>query len=1346
MKIPPYLLALVLVCPVAFSVPADDPRIPEPLRAWQDWVLWDGDHRACPLPFNAPGKPVCVWPSRLDVRVASAGAGFVVDVVVFHEAWMPLPGGKDLWPEFVKTDGEPVPVLVREGRPAVKLTPGNHRIEGEFRWNKTPERMDIPPEIGMVALSLDGRSVEIPVRGADGQLWLARNTPGAETDKDFLSTKLYAELEDGIPMWLRVEVELIVSGKSREETIGGVLPAGWKAVSVTSQIPVAMDDAGLVKAQVRAGKWTVLVTAFRTDNPKDFAFSSQPAAGEILVGFRDRPDFRLVEIVGSPSVDVSQISFPEKWRELPVYRWNTGAPFAFEERMRGMGQQKPGGLKIDRDWWLDDDGGAFTFRDRIRGEQSEIWRLDAADGQDLGSARGDGAGLLITRNPANAAAGVEIRSRSVNLEATGRMARAREIPAAGWRTDAESLRVSLNLPPGWRLFALFGADWVWGDWLTAWTLLDLFLLLIFSLAVFRLWGWWPTVLAFAAFGLAYHEPGAPRYVWLTLLVPLALLRVVRPGRTQQWIVAWKWINVAALVLVLVPFVAQQVQQAIYPQLEKGMGISGPVSFSGIASPESVGNEFEPKEASVKRERGGEYMDSFSLISVAKSSRRTWDKENLAYDTKAKIQTGPGVPEWSWRNVSFGWNGPVISGHEVRPILISPAVERLLTVLRVLFALGLAAVLLRSRGRSANGAVTSVPALVLAGVMGFLTAGQAAEVPDKETLAALRTRLMEPSDAFPDAASIPEVSVSIQGNRIVMDTTIHAGATVAVPLPGKLPAWSPVSVLLDGKTAPALRRDDGFLWVAVPPGVHSVKVEGLLPGGTDWEWTFLLKPHRVAITAPDWTYSGVSPEGVPEQQVFFSKIQKASSGQAAYDRQDFTALALADRRIELGLTWRAYTTVTRLSPPGKAISLRVPLLPGENVITQNTLVADGMIEVRLGAQEKSVSWESEIPPSDNIHLATAAADTWVERWHLVVSPVWNIGITGLAPFFEVGSYPGLVPVWSPWPGESADLAVSRPEAIPGATVTVGSAAHDITLGKRQRTSILDLKLRSSLGEDFLIGLPSGAEVTALTLNATAIPVRKDGDRVVVPLRPGEQKVNLAWKSNVPLHPVTRVDEIRLPVDAANIRTVLQVPDNRWILWAHGPRRGPAVRFWTVLACSLVAAWVLGGLKQSPLGRSGWMLLGIGLTQVPLPAALLVVGWLFFIVWRGQDSFLRLPAWGFNLLQLVLIGVTLGAVGVLISAVAEGLLGNPEMFIQGNNSTRRELIWYLARCGDALPRPGCVTISIWWFRLLMLLWALWLAASLLRWLQNGWTQFSRGGCLKRAPKKTPTPPPIPKAAGN
>jgi hypothetical protein len=1315
-------------------------QIPEPLKAWEAWAIWGDDQRECPTPYSDSKKHLCFWPSRMGLQVERAGGQFDMAVTMFDETWMPLPGGADAWPMEVKANGAPVAVLEHEGTPAVRLTAGVFHIEGSYHWNSVPQCIAIPREIGILALVIDGKPVDAPVWDAQGFLWLKRDGSAGEADKNFLSVKLYAAMEDGIPLWLRTQVELTVAGKSREEDLGAVLPEGWKLAAIESPIPVAVDDAGRMKAQVRAGKWVLRADAFRYDNPKEFRYprGGKPAVAEELVAFRARPDFRTVEIVGSPSIDVSQTTFPQEWRELPVYRWDTRAPFRIEERMRGMGQQKPEGLRIVRDLWLDEEGRGLTFRDHISGRTQQIWRLDAAAGQDLGSVRSGGQGQLITRNPQNEASGVEIRTRDLDIEATGRMARAQEFSATGWRSDADTLKVTLNLPPGWRLFALFGSDWVRGDWLTAWTLLDLFVLLIFSLAVFRLWGIAAGLLAFVAFGLSYHEPGAPRYLWLFLLAALALQRVVPEGRGRRALGVGKWVVVAVFALVLVHFVAQQVQQAIYPQLEVVRerpwtlfpvfaAVAGSDANRSAMEIEQTARAFPAPSSPVKFSTG-------SLVLA---------KENLAYDAKARIQTGPGVPEWNWRAMSFGWNGPVSATQEVNPVLISLTLERALTVLRVVLLLILAAVLLGARrlgGSIFRGRGKAAAALAF--FCAVANASAQSPIPDQATLDKLRERLLEVSDAYPNAADIPTVSLALNERKLVIDAEIHTAVRTAVPLPGKLPAWSPLNVLVDDKPEVALRRDDGYLWVVLAAGVHHVRVEGSLANVSEWEWTFLLKPRQVKIEAPGWTFSGVKADGAPEAQVFFALKQKATAGAASYDRQDLQSIVAIDRNLEFGLVWQVRTTITRLSPVGKAIAIRVPLLPGENVLSSNAAVKDGFIEVRLGAQEKSFTWESGVAPVNSLKVATRADDAWVERWRLVASPVWNIKISGLPPTFEPGDT-NLVPVWQPWPGESVDLAISRPEAIAGATVTVSKATLEMSLGKRQRVSRLDLSLRCSLGEDFLVGLPADAEITSLSQDAKPIPVRKDANKLIIPVRPGEQTISIGWKRNAPLGFRAAADEVRLPVESANIETIITVPEDRWVLWADGPRVGPAVRFWGILVCSLLAAVALGRIAGSPVRAIPWMLLVIGLTQVPLVAAFVVVGWLFFIAWRGSESFQRLGAGGYNALQVAFILLTVVALGILFTAVGEGLLGRPEMHIIGNGSTQTALRWFQARSENLLPHCECLSISIWWYRLLMLAWALWLAASLIRWLQAGWRNFSRGGFFRGQPKSKaqPTPPPLP-----
>jgi hypothetical protein len=109
----------------------------------------------------------------------------------------------------------------------------------------------------------------------------------------------------------------------------------------------------------------------------------------------------------------------------------------------------------------------------------------------------------------------------------------------------------------------------------------------------------------------------------------------------------------------------------------------------------------------------------------------------------------------------------------------------------------------------------------------------------------------------------------------------------------------------------------------------------------------------------------------------------------------------------------------------------------------------------------------------------------------------------------------------------------------------------------------------------------------------------------------------------------------------------------------------------------------------------------------------------------------------------LGLAFGAVmaaAVLISVLHAGLLGSPHMFISGEGSSTSLLRWFQARSGPELPVPGVVSVSIWFYRLFMLAWALWLAFALLRWVQWGWKQVTAGGLWKSKPRRQ-VPPELP-----
>jgi hypothetical protein len=1326
----------------------DGKDVPEPLQGWVDWVLWGDEEIDSPRAYDDAKKAFRAWPSELRVTVGEKGADFRMEVEVFAEAWMPLPGAADVWPVAVMAGEVNQAVVEREGRPAIRLGKGSHQLTGRFEWKDMPQKLPVPVHIGLVALSIDGEPVEVPARDEKGALWLKRTVVSDAEQKDYLGTKVHALLEDGIPLRWQAEVEMIVSGRSREEDIGIVLPAGWRLSGIQSQIPVALDDAGRMKAQVRAGRWTARLSAFRNDAADEVVWPTGSGFSEVLVAFRAKPEFRMVEISGAMTVDVSQVSFPDEWKSEPVYRWETGAPLVIDERVRGMGMQRPQGVTIQREWWLDEQGGGMTFRDRINGAMQQVWRLDAGEGMELGSMEANGDGQLITRHPETGALGVEVRDRDLQLEATGRINQVGKLSATGWLVDADDVETTLHLPPGWRLLALFGADSVDGDWLTAWTLLDLFLLLLFTLAVLRLWGWKPALLAFFAFGLAYHEPGAPKMLWLLLLIPLALLRVVDKGWAKNLLLTAKWVMVLVFVVVAVPFVKGQIQQAIYPQLEADMHWENRMMQEERSAMSYQMNAPNSGDTDPFADNSG--VDSSSqLLSRRVPSKAIFAKgsDNMSYDPKTRIQTGPGVPSWTWREVSFGWNGPVGPGQVVTPVLVPQSVERVLSLVRVALLLALAACLLQVRrwsGPLMRGAVKA--ACVMGGVLWIGTMPAEAQFPEKAMLDELRSRLLKSSDAFPGAADVRHVDLKLEERKLTMHVEIHAAARAAVPLPGRLPAWSPVSVRFEGGGAPLMLREGGHVWVLLEQGVHRMVVEGLLPDLSDWQWTSKIVPRRVTVDAPGWNVGGLNAEGSMVSQLLFSRVVRDEGDAVRYERPNLRAVVGLERQIELGLVWQVRTVVRRLSEEGPAVSLRIPLLPGENVVSDGAVVKDGFVDVNLGANQSEVVWLGELEPVNELPLRTGEGDGWTERWLLVASPIWNVTMDGLAPVFE-GDTGGLVPVWTPWPGEEVKLVIRRPEAVAGETITVDEVSHKMELGRRQRTSTLELTVRASLGDRMPVELPENAVADELTVDGVGVPVRMEARSVIVPVSPGEQSVSLKWKTEVPLAVSTLGEAVRLPVAAANVKSLIEPPGDRWVLWAQGPQRGPAVRFWSVLAVGLLAAFVLSRIAGSPLRMYQWMLLSLGLTQISLVAALIVVVWLFFLAWRGSSGFSNLPGWVYNVLQAVLMIVTLVALGVFIAIVNQGLLGDPEMFILGNGSSRYALHWYQARVDGLLAQPLVVSVSIWWYRLLMLLWALWLAASLVRWLGWGWRQFAQGGVIRRADHKKQVadkkaaPPPLP-----
>jgi len=1344
-----YLLSIpilvgLLIGPV-LAAPLSPEDVPDPLKPWRGWVLWNDKNQTCPDLAGSSADRPCTWPSSLSLKLDTHGGQFELRVQVFADQRLILPGDAEHWPQTVKSGDQPIAVTQTDERPVVWLKPGFHTLSGHFFWDRLPAVLSIPPRLALIDLEVDRQPVAFPALNEQGQLWLRveddEQRPGRS--EDTLKLTVFRRLNDGVPMRVVTHADLDIAGRPRELTLRGAALPNTLPMRLDSPLPARLEPDGNLRLQARPGHWSLELLSRFTGETADIRLpdATLPWPGEEIWAFLADPSVRLAEIREAPAIDPRQTELPEDWKNLPAYRLAAGGLFHLETLRRGDPLPEPDRLNLRRTLWLDFDGQGFTVNDRIGGRMTRGWRLEAGDGMSLGRVSIDGEPQSITRAADKGGIGVEVRRGQLNLSGDSRLPNHGALSATGWRKDFQSVSAELNLPPGWRLFAALGVDEAGGAWLDGWTLLDFFLVLTLTLAVGRLWDWRAGAVTLATLALIWHEPGAPRYVWLNLLAATALLRVVpvgtpgepHPGqRAAPWIQAYWRLAALLLIVVAIPFIANQLRLGLYPQLEPRLGYA--IATHYLAQQES---DLEQKSiAGAIMDEVGEAAP-LSRGSLAQRKPRSAAAPSATLpleemDPNAITQTGPGLPRWEWQRLSLRWKGPVQAAQTVHLILLSPAVNFALNVLRVILLSGLAVFLIGGGhwpigrlGPSGGGP------MLLALLALFIPDAGAAEFPTPDLLNELRARLAAPPDCHPQCAAIPRMSVATEPDRLTLNLDIDAAIGTGVPLPARIGQWLPSRVELDGQSARALiRTEEGLLWLFLEAGHHRVVLGGPLPTRERVDLPLPLMPHRVEVAGQGWRIEGIGENGVPEVQLRLIREsdELVTDLKPGGEAPPLPAFLEVERTLRLGLEWRAITAVRRLTPADSAVSLSLPLLPGESVLSAEVPVRAGQVTLNLPAGQSEIRWESTLAKQTTLTLTAPRTEQWTEIWRLDASPIWHVASDGIAVAHHQSPIGRWQPEWRPWPGEQVELTITRPLGAPGATLTLDSSDLVLRPGERSTEAILTLSLRSSQGGQQKLMLPDRAVLQTVTLDGVQQPIRQEGSLVTLPIHPGTQTAVLTWLRESGIGTVLRAPEIRPGLPGVNVTTRLELGRDRWVLLLGGPRLGPAVLFWSLFATLLLLAYGLARLSDSPARFWQWALLLIGLSQASLLGGLMVVGWLLGLAWRHKKGD-ALNARSFRAVQIGLIFLTLAALSVLAGAVAEGLLGLPSMQIAGNRSDAYHLNWYLDRSQEALPRPWVVSVPLWVYRTLMLAWALWLANTLLNWLRWGWGCFTAGRIWSR-----------------
>lgn len=1356
------ILVTLLSC-YSFAV-----EIPKSLEEWKPWVLEKHPELNCPFQFNSDNR-TCHWYSGLTIEANDKGAKFTQRIEVYKSDWISLPGSASLWPHNISSNQTKLTTRDRNGIPEVYLTPGVHQITGSLSWSEMPRTMSIPAQTGLIQLTLNGKSVNNPALEGSNQLWLANNQPkNVAAHQDALNVRVFRKIDDSIPLRITTQLQLGVSGKEREIKLGQLLLDGFSVLEFESELPAHIEKDGSLRVQLKPGSWeiTVVSQSISTQKILSYKATNEFWPQEEIWVFEAQRQLRSVQISGVQPVDPQQTQLPDDWKNLPAYLVTPQTHFTLEELYRGENKDVASNLRLERNAWLGFDGKGFIFNDMLNGEIYSS-RIEMIKPVELTSAKIGDEPQLITQLDKDKNSGLEIRSRDLSLQAVSKLDHSLTIPVSGWNQEFNNIRTTLFLPPGWSLFTATGTSNEIGSWLSKWTLWDMFAVLIIVVAFARITSPQLGVLAGLGLIIVYQRLGAPVFIWLNLIAVIALASLVT-GKFKVWLIRYGYVSFLSLAIITLPFAVREARIMINPSLENedfwvvsssllfhsnskhkvyavAKEVAAPAPVQEIAAEEVVVTGVTSMAATrakredvnnIEAEDIGKFPDSTAAESLQRipgvSIDRKFDKK---YDPSQQTQTGIAVPTHNQKRVNLYWDGPIKQGETTKLFLVSPWFNKLGNLLAILLPLLMAVVLLKKFLSSTDTKLPNLkfPGSRALGLASCLIVGssilftpdsaQADVTIDPAILKELEARLTEKPKCLPHCAAIERVNITIKQDQLTLDLVINANDLIALPLPADHLQWWPSQVTVDGKAAALVQTPNQNLLVSLPKGQHNLSISANVQGQDTLNLQFPLPLHNVTPTTNGWEVSGLPTAEQSSQSLQLQRVERDySATQTEHLRPDpIAAFVIVKRTLKLDLDWTLVTTITRVAPAVGTINLEVPLLNNESPLTTKAN-ANGKVAVHLESDEDEYEWSSNLKEVSPIKLQAAQNVPWVEIWTLDISPRWHSQTTGIAPV-QMEKHEN-IPVWQPWPGETLTVDVHRPQATQGQHVTVDEASLSHNPGNNNSQSTLSLNIRSNQGGQYTFTLPEGAQLSKLEIDNNEQLISSTKGVLKIPLHPGSQQININWKQDDGLGFITKTPLFHLDTGSSNQNISMEIPYNRWILWVGGPQIGPSILLWGMLLVMALVAYGLGRTQLTPLKPYEWILLSLGICTLNMGTFIWFTVWLLALSQRGKLSSIG-STWKFRLLQLGLFAFSLFALTLLVSTLPQGLLSSPDMHILGHNTYGNNFYWYQDHSDLTFPTAWAISLPLWCYKLIILVWSLWFAASLLKWLRWAWQQISYHG---------------------
>lgn len=626
----------------------NEKELPSILMPWVDWIKAKNLQEQCIV--GNQNEQVCVFAPEIKITETDEFFNFEINGASFlKEFWIKIPSGKSakVWPENVMVNDKSAQIIEQEGFPLVKVSKGNFNVK--FSIKKQLIKIDPNLMLAQNFLIVKNKTSNNWTVENNQLIWISKKTDSSTEEKITPAIaqneiiKIYRKLTDDIPLRLETRLQIIYSGKEKEIYIGKVLPENFSLLQIDSPLSVTQKDDGFYVNLV-SGEHTLKFFSYSFNNPssintKNLIKDNQTEYWSI----QNNLNVRQIEIKSANSVDPKQAFIPNEWINLSAF--SVKEKIDIQTIRRGINLQNNLSYFSQRKSWYGFNDEKMTHFDNLNFSNNGKIFMTFDSSISPQEVVINNQPQMIVEHEKNQGIVLKQGNYSGTLQAqTNTEFSNKFISDSKQQLSAWSLTVA----PRHRLIHVSGVDKAINSWSYNWNLYTIFAIFLISLSFYKLFGIPLALLSFSSIFLFQSNPFLAWTFWPTLLLMMALLKVLpEKNKFTNLVKISTSITLVVLSFIFVQFTVEETRYIINPSLEETTNFIS-VNTQEYAEPKSLAtmgtNTDKMRDVPMSPESG-------SIAKSMISSSISQEKRAIDFDVEIKsienqkIQISTGLPSW-----------------------------------------------------------------------------------------------------------------------------------------------------------------------------------------------------------------------------------------------------------------------------------------------------------------------------------------------------------------------------------------------------------------------------------------------------------------------------------------------------------------------------------------------------------------------------------------------------------------------------------------------------------------------------------------------------------------------------